>query len=89
MAADGNRNRDPQSDIICKKESNLQISIKSLPSYLREYHEKWCRKIVRTREDGGHEESELNKQGIYEIRETEAASIGPMWVYARFFTYVL
>jgi hypothetical protein len=40
-----------------ESESKRDISIKSLPSELREYHRREGRKSVRTRRDGGHQES--------------------------------
>jgi hypothetical protein len=40
-----------------ERESNLEASIKSLPSELREPHRKGDEKSVSSRENGGHREN--------------------------------
>lgn len=82
----------PMARHYVNRESNLQVSIKSLPSEIRESFRKGGRKIASTR---GMEDtrrirpSELTKQGTYDLKEIQAANTGLTWVCTRSSAYIL
>jgi hypothetical protein len=84
-AADGNKGRDPQPDIMWR-ESKLAVSIK-FPSELRESHRKGGRRSMRVKgrwgNTGRSRLCEPTEQDSYELTETGAASTGSTWLYTR------
>ena len=62
-SADGDKYSDPQPDIkyrvrdLGRLNPKWDVSIRSLPLELREYHKRTLRKSVRASEDGGYQGS--------------------------------
>ena len=69
----------PTTRHYVEKESKLEVTIKSLPSELRESFRGRGRKIQKSQMGmGANKASESTKQGSHELTEAESASTGPI-----------
>lgn len=82
----GPTDRSAENERLYIRSPKWDVSIKSLPSGLRELHGRVDKNSVRARGDGGHQETRpLNQHcaHIYELTDTEAECTGPVWICTR------